>query len=90
MLSNIIVYYMGGDIDLSITMTMLSCVFALVFTPAWLQIVPLVVNSSDAIIIPYKEILVTLAAVVTCSLFGSFIHWLGKVCKLITFVVRNS
>jgi hypothetical protein len=60
-------------------MTMLSSAFALVFTPAWLQMVPLVVNSSDTIEFPYKEILVTLAAVVISSLIGCFIHWLGKV-----------
>ena len=89
MLSNIFIYYIGGDLDLSITMTLLSSAFALVFTPLWLQIIPLVVNSSDVIEFPYKEILETLAAVVISSLFGCFIHWLGKVRKKITFLYKQ-
>ena len=79
--SNIIIYYMGGDLDLSIAMTMLSCVLALGLTPAWLQVVPLMVDSEDEITIPFAEIGTTLAAVIVPAFIGSFIHWLGQVKK---------
>ena len=70
---------MGGDLDLSIAMTMLSCILALGLTPAWLQVVPLMVDSEDEIAIPFAEIGTTLAAVIVPAFIGSFIHWLGQV-----------
>jgi predicted Na+-dependent transporter len=70
---------MGGDLDLSITMTMLSCVLALGLTPAWLQVVPYMVDSDDEITIPFAEIGTTLAAVIVPAFIGSFINWLGQV-----------
>ena len=70
---------MGGDLDLSIAMTMLSCILALGLTPAWLQVVPLMVNSEDEIAIPFAEIGTTLAAVIVPAFIGSLIHWLGQV-----------
>ena len=70
---------MGGDLDLSITMTMLSCVLALGLTPAWLQVVPYMVDSDDEITIPFAEIGTTLAAVIVPAFIGSLISWLGQV-----------
>ena len=83
---------MGGDLDLSITMTMLSCVLALGLTPAWLQVVPHMVDSEDEISIPFAEIGTTLAAVIVPAFIGSFINWLGQVQnrkRIFTSFFRN-
>ena len=70
---------MGGDLDLSVTMTMLSCTLALVLTPAWLQVVTRVVDSADELETPYDEMWKTIAALVIPALVGSFFNWLGQV-----------
>ena len=65
--------------DLSVTMTMLSCTLSLVLTPAWLQLVTVVVHSADELKTPYEEIWKTIAALVIPALIGSFFNWLGQV-----------
>jgi hypothetical protein len=68
---------------------MLSCILALGLTPAWLQVVPLMVDSEDEIAIPFAEIGTTLAAVIVPAFIGSFIHWLGQVKTIILIFFYN-
>lgn len=94
-ISNIIIYWMGGDIDLSITMTMLSCILALGFTPLWMLVVPKLLADQDNVDVPFEEIAVNIAAVVLPAVLGSFIFWLGqrwnfpKVVKIASMVIAT-
>ena len=77
-ISNIIVYWIGGDVDLSVTMTMVSCILSLGLTPLWLLAVPRLISFDAEIAdhIPYSDISVNLAAVVIPACLGSLIYWL--------------
>ena len=68
-ISNIIIYWMDGDLDLSITMTMVSCILALGFTPLWLLVVPKLVPG-EKFEVPITDILINLATVVVPALIG--------------------
>ena len=77
-ISNIIIYWMDGDLDLSITMTMVSCILALAFSPLWLLAVPLLLPQDQEIDIPFAEIAINIATVVLPAIGGTFIFWLGQ------------
>jgi len=77
-ISNIIIYWMDGDLDLSITMTMVSCVMALGFSPLWLLAVPKLLDDGQKIDIPFAEISINIATVVLPALLGTFLFWLFK------------
>ena len=74
-ISNIIIYWMDGDLDLSITMTMVSCILALGFTPLWLLVVPKLVPG-ESFEVPITDILINLATVVGPALVGQYSHML--------------
>jgi sodium/bile acid cotransporter 2 len=63
-MSNIIIYWVGGDLDLSITMTMVSCILALAFSPLWLLAVPTLLPVEGEIDIPFADIAINIATVV--------------------------
>ncbi|KAM9364786.1 ileal sodium/bile acid cotransporter [Pholidichthys leucotaenia] len=60
--SNIVCYWLDGDMDLSISMTACSSILALGMMPLCLLIYTNVWTSSDAIQIPYDSIGITLAS----------------------------
>ncbi|XP_078796111.1 ileal sodium/bile acid cotransporter [Oryzias latipes] len=60
--SNIICYWLDGDMDLSISMTACSSILALGMMPLCLFIYTSVWTSSDSIMIPFDSIGITLAA----------------------------
>ena len=66
---------MDGDLDLSITMTMVSCILALGFTPLWLLVVPKLVPG-ESFEVPITDILINLATVVGPALVGQYSHML--------------
>ncbi|XP_047457921.1 ileal sodium/bile acid cotransporter [Mugil cephalus] len=60
--SNVICYWLDGDMDLSISMTACSSILALGMMPLCLLVYTTTWTSSDAIEIPYDSIGITLAA----------------------------
>ncbi|KAJ8004544.1 hypothetical protein DPEC_G00137380 [Dallia pectoralis] len=71
--SNIIAYWLDGDMDLSISMTTCSSILALGMMPLCLLIYTSVWTSSDTIAIPYDSIGITLVSVLIPVGVGIFI-----------------
>uniref|UniRef100_A0A3Q0SLV3 Ileal sodium/bile acid cotransporter n=1 Tax=Amphilophus citrinellus TaxID=61819 RepID=A0A3Q0SLV3_AMPCI len=71
--SNIICYWLDGDMDLSISMTTCSSILALGMMPLCLLIYTTVWTSSDTIKIPYDSIGITLAALIIPISVGMYV-----------------
>ncbi|XP_004563190.2 ileal sodium/bile acid cotransporter-like [Maylandia zebra] len=71
--SNIICYWLEGDMDLSISMTTCSSLLALGMMPLCLLIYTSVWTSSDTIKIPYDSIGITLAALIIPIAVGMYV-----------------
>ncbi|XP_051814960.1 ileal sodium/bile acid cotransporter-like [Acanthochromis polyacanthus] len=71
--SNIICYWLDGDMDLSISMTACSSILALGMMPLCLLIYTTTWTSSDTIQIPYDSIGITLAALLIPIGFGMLV-----------------
>ncbi|KAM4731323.1 ileal sodium/bile acid cotransporter [Anableps anableps] len=72
--SNIVCYWLGGDMDLSISMTTCSSILALGMMPLCLFIYTSVWTSSDAIKIPFDSIGITLAGLLIPISIGIFVN----------------
>ncbi|KAJ0005739.1 hypothetical protein NQD34_015633 [Periophthalmus magnuspinnatus] len=83
--SNIICYYLEGDMDLSISMTACSSILALGMMPLCLLIYTSLWVSPDTIQIPYDSIGITLVALLVPIGFGMYTkrRWPQKVLKKI-------
>ncbi|XP_038138875.1 ileal sodium/bile acid cotransporter-like [Cyprinodon tularosa] len=71
--SNIVCYWMDGDMDLSISMTACSSIFALGMMPLCLFIYTSVWTSSDSIKIPFDSIGITLAGLLIPIAAGIYV-----------------
>ncbi|XP_027880303.1 ileal sodium/bile acid cotransporter [Xiphophorus couchianus] len=71
--SNIICYWLDGDMDLSISMTTCSSILALGMMPLCLFVYTSVWTSSDTIKIPFDSIGITLAALLIPIAVGIFV-----------------
>ncbi|XP_035531922.1 ileal sodium/bile acid cotransporter [Morone saxatilis] len=71
--SNIICYWLDGDMDLSISMTACSSILALGMMPLCLLIYTSVWTSSDTIQIPYDSIGITLVALLIPIVLGMYV-----------------
>ncbi|XP_061580058.1 ileal sodium/bile acid cotransporter [Cololabis saira] len=83
--SNIICYWLDGDMDLSISMTACSSILALGMMPLCLFIYTSVWTSSDTIKIPFDSIGITLAALLIPIGFGMYVkkRWPHKAKKVL-------
>uniref|UniRef100_A0A3B5A8A8 Ileal sodium/bile acid cotransporter n=1 Tax=Stegastes partitus TaxID=144197 RepID=A0A3B5A8A8_9TELE len=83
--SNIICYWLDGDMDLSISMTACSSILALGMMPLCLLIYTTTWTSSDTIQIPYDSIGITLAALLIPIGFGMYVkrRWPRQAKKIL-------
>lgn len=83
--SNIICYYLDGDMDLSISMTACSSILALGMMPLCLLIYTTLWVSSDTIQIPYDSIGITLVALLVPIAFGIYVkrRWPRQAKKIL-------
>ncbi|XP_069001625.1 ileal sodium/bile acid cotransporter [Embiotoca jacksoni] len=83
--SNIICYWLDGDMDLSISMTACSSILALGMMPLCLLIYTSIWTSSDTIQIPYDSIGITLAALLIPIAAGIYVkhRWPEKAKKIL-------
>ncbi|KAB5576818.1 hypothetical protein PHYPO_G00202890 [Pangasianodon hypophthalmus] len=82
--SNVITYWLDGDMDLSISMTTCSSILALGMMPLCLLIYTSVWISADTIQIPYDSIGITLVSLLVPVTLGMFVkHRWPKVAKKI-------
>ncbi|KAM7380925.1 hypothetical protein PAMP_004193 [Pampus punctatissimus] len=85
--SNIICYWLDGDMDLSISMTACSSIMAMGMMPLCLLIYTTIWTSSDTIQIPYDSIGITLAALLIPIGVGMYVkrrwpHMAKKILKV--------
>ncbi|XP_072300115.1 ileal sodium/bile acid cotransporter [Eucyclogobius newberryi] len=85
--SNIICYYLDGDMDLSISMTACSSILALGMMPLCLLIYTTLWVSADTILIPYDSIGITLVALLVPIGFGMYVkrRWPQQAKKILKF-----
>ncbi|PKK32571.1 ileal sodium/bile acid cotransporter [Columba livia] len=78
--SNVIAYWVDGDMDLSISMTTCSTVFAMGMMPLCLFVYTKMWTDSDAIVLPYDSIGISLVALVIPVSFGMYVNhkWPSK------------
>ncbi|XP_057685187.1 ileal sodium/bile acid cotransporter-like [Corythoichthys intestinalis] len=85
--SNIICYWLDGDMDLSISMTACSSILALGMMPLCLLIYTSIWTSADTIQIPYDSIGITLVALLVPITVGMYVkrkwpHMAKKILKV--------
>lgn len=85
--SNIICYYLDGDMDLSISMTACSSILALGMMPLCLLIYTSLWVSADTILIPYDSIGITLVALLVPIALGMLVkrRWPEHAKKILKF-----
>ncbi|NXB39497.1 NTCP2 protein, partial [Eulacestoma nigropectus] len=78
--SNVVAYWVDGDMDLSISMTTCSTLFAMGMMPLCLFIYTKMWADSDAIVLPYDSIGISLVALVIPVSLGIFVNhkWPSK------------
>ncbi|NXU00367.1 NTCP2 protein, partial [Buphagus erythrorhynchus] len=78
--SNVIAYWVDGDMDLSISMTTCSTLLAMGMMPLCLLIYTKMWTDSSAIVLPYDNIGISLVALVVPVSFGMFVNhkWPSK------------
>ncbi|KAM6140426.1 ileal sodium/bile acid cotransporter [Pterocles gutturalis] len=78
--SNILAYWVDGDMDLSISMTTCSTLLAMGMMPLCLFIYTKMWTDSDAIVLPYDSIGISLVALIIPVSFGIFVNhkWPSK------------
>ncbi|NXE49977.1 NTCP2 protein, partial [Casuarius casuarius] len=72
--SNIIAYWVDGDMDLSMSMTACSTLLAMGMMPLCLFIYTKMWTDSDSIVLPYNSIGISLVALVVPVSFGMFVN----------------
>ncbi|XP_039270881.2 ileal sodium/bile acid cotransporter-like [Styela clava] len=87
MMSNIITYWIHGDINLSISMTAVSTVIALGSMPLWLFIFTLILQIEESLQIPFNSLGIALAIMVLPVIFGALLRrYKPKEAEIITKV----
>lgn len=87
MMSNIITYWINGDINLSISMTAVSTVIALGSMPLWLFIFTHILQIDEKLQIPFSSLGIALAFMVLPVIFGAILRrYKLKVAEIITKV----
>ncbi|NXR02421.1 NTCP2 protein, partial [Sagittarius serpentarius] len=78
--SNVIAYWVDGDMDLSISMTTCSTLFAMGMMPLCLFVYTKIWTESDAIVLPYDSIGISLVALIIPVSFGMYVNhrWPSK------------
>ncbi|XP_052520392.1 ileal sodium/bile acid cotransporter [Tympanuchus pallidicinctus] len=78
--SNVVAYWVDGDMDLSISMTTCSTILAMGMMPLCLFIYTKMWTESDAIVLPYDSIGISLVALVVPVSVGVFVNhkWPSK------------
>ncbi|NXC48211.1 NTCP2 protein, partial [Penelope pileata] len=72
--SNIVAYWVDGDMDLSISMTTCSTILAMGMMPLCLLIYTKMWTDSDAIVLPYDSIGISLAALIIPVSVGIYVN----------------
>ncbi|XP_037344454.2 ileal sodium/bile acid cotransporter [Pungitius pungitius] len=85
--SNIICYWLDGDMDLSVSMTACSSILALGMMPLCLLIYTSTWTSASTVQIPYDSIGITLVALLIPIALGIYVkrrwpHWAKKILKV--------
>ncbi|KAJ8352529.1 hypothetical protein SKAU_G00240050 [Synaphobranchus kaupii] len=83
--SNIVAYWLDGDMDLSISMTTCSSILAMGMMPLCLLIYTSIWTSSDSIQIPYQSIGITLASLLIPVAVGMYVkhRWPAAAKKIL-------
>lgn len=83
--SNIIAYWVDGDMDLSISMTTCSTLLAMGMMPLCLFVYTKMWTDSDAIVLPYDSIGISLVALVVPVSVGVFVNhkWPSKAKRIL-------
>ncbi|KAM6145613.1 ileal sodium/bile acid cotransporter [Phoenicopterus ruber ruber] len=78
--SNVIAYWVDGDMDLSISMTTCSTLFAMGMMPLCLFVYTKIWTDSNAIVLPYNSIGISLVALIIPVSFGMYVNhrWPSK------------
>ncbi|XP_067126689.1 ileal sodium/bile acid cotransporter-like [Centruroides vittatus] len=84
--SNAFTYFLNGDVSLSVTMTTISTILALGMMPLnmWIYAIR---TEANTIIIPYKNIGLSLIIITSPILLGMVIRW--KIPKISTYVTKG-
>jgi len=72
--SNVVVYWMGGILDLSVAMTGTTTILALGMMPFWLWVFSKVTTLSDDLAIPFDTLGITLASLLPPIVIGMIIN----------------
>jgi len=87
--SNIWTYLLNGNINLSVTMTFVSSIVALAAVPAWAYGLGRVITADSTLVIPFRNILmVLLALVVPCGIGLLINRYLPKVASVLRRVLK--
>ena len=75
--SNLMCYYMDLNLELSITLTFICTLCAFGFMPAYLQLLPYLINDYNPNLfeIPYVELVKNLALIAGCLCLGFIFNW---------------
>jgi len=73
--SNMVVYWMGGLVDLSIAMTATTSILALGTMPFWLFVYSKVSNPEKDLVIPFDSLGITLGSLFPPIVIGLLINW---------------
>lgn len=73
--SNVISYWLDGDMNLSVVMTTASTILAMGTMPLWLYLFPIIIKATDTIQIPYDQLGYALLGSVGPIFVGMIIKW---------------
>jgi len=86
--SNIIVYWMGGIVDLSVAMTGTTTILSLGMMPLWLFIFSKVTSPGSGLLVPFGNLGITLGSLIPPILIGMLIN--AKASERVTKIVSKS
>nr|CAB3266094.1 ileal sodium/bile acid cotransporter [Phallusia mammillata] len=89
--SNIVAYWLDGDMDLSIVMTTASTLLALGTMPLWLFVFPLILQIDENLRVPFDQLGYALLGIVVPVLIGSVVkyqfpkksEYITKICSVV-------
>nr|XP_026694373.1 ileal sodium/bile acid cotransporter-like isoform X2 [Ciona intestinalis] len=76
--SNVVIYWLDGVVDLSVAMTSTTTVLALGTMPLWLLIFEKGNNLDSSLRIPFRDLAITLGSFLGPLLVGTFCSWVFK------------
>ncbi|XP_067943383.1 sodium-dependent organic anion transporter-like [Watersipora subatra] len=88
-LSNLFIFVLNGDLDLSITMTFISTCAALAFLPTWMYTIGRYILKDSDVKLPFVNIVQTLALLIVPLAIGALIkRFLPKVTKALLYIQK--